>query len=56
MFALLQLKDSFPVRDGIVGNLLKTALSHFLKFHIFSFAVSVFLVINYLVRQVLDFS
>ena len=40
----------------MIGNLLKTALSHILKFHIFSFAVSVFVVINSLLKQVLDFS
>ena len=37
----------------MIGNLLKTALSHFLKFHIFAFAVSVFVVMNSLVKQVL---
>ena len=42
------------MRDGVIGNLLKTALSHFLKFHIFAFAVSVFVVMNSLVKQVLD--
>lgn len=42
MFALIQVKDSLAMRDGIIGNLLKTALSHILKSHIFAFAVSVF--------------
>ena len=43
------------MRDVVIGNLLKTALSHILKSHIFSFAVSVFVVINSLVKQILDF-
>ena len=54
MFALIQVKDSLAMRDGIIGNLLKTALSHILKSHIFAFAVSVFLLINSLTWK-LDF-
>ena len=36
----------------MIGNLLKTSLSHILKFHIFAFAVSIFVVMNSLVKQV----
>ena len=42
LLALIQVKDSLPVRDGMIGNLLKTAQSH-MKSHTFSFSVSVFL-------------
>ena len=39
----------------MIGNLLKTALSHILKAPIFAFALSVFVVMNSLVKQVLGF-
>ena len=42
------------MRDGMVENLLKSAPSHILKSHVFAFVVSVFVVINSLVRQALD--
>ena len=54
MFALIQFKDSFPVRDGMIGNLLKTAQSH-MKSHFFFCRIRLF-GINSLVKQVLDFS
>lgn len=58
MFPLVQFKDfkdSFSMQDGMIGNLLKSAPSHILKSHIFAFAVAVFVVINSLMKQVLDF-
>ena len=55
MFVLIQFKDSLPVRDEMIGNLLESAPSHILKSHIFAFAVSVFVEINSLVKQVLNF-
>lgn len=33
MLALIQFKDSFRMRDGMIGNLLESAPSHILKFH-----------------------
>ena len=54
MFPLVQFKDSLPMRDGMIGNLLESALSHILKSHIFAFAVAVFVEINSPVNQVLD--
>ena len=53
-FPLVQFKDSLPMRDGMIGNLFKSAPSHILKSHIFAFAVDVFVEINSLVNQVLD--
>ena len=44
------------MRDGMMGNLLKSAPSHILKSHVFAFVVSVLVVINSLVRQALDFT
>ena len=55
MFPLVQFKDSLPMRDGMIGNLLKSSPSHILKSHIFAFAVAVFVEINSLVKQGLDF-
>ena len=55
MFPLVQFKDSLPMQYAMIENLLKSAPSHILKSHIFGFAVAVFVVINSLMKQVLDF-
>ena len=54
MFALIRVKDSLPMRDGMIGNSLKTALSH-MKSHFFFCRIRL-LVINSVRKQVLDFS
>ena len=54
MFAVIQVKDSLPMRDGLIANLPKTAQSH-MESRIFFFCRILLLVINSLGKQVLDF-
>ena len=56
-FFIFQVRRKINWHSGtrIIRNLLKSARSHILKSRVFAFAVLVFVVINSLVKQVLDF-